>query len=211
MNKPAAIEVFLAAGIPCPEGKVVHRAALSAATPLDPPFVIKPVNEGSSVGVRIVHPGDNLPPLDDPDAWDYGDEVLVERFIPGREIQVAVMGDSALGAIEIRPKNEFYDYEAKYTEGKAEHLMPAPLPEPSYEEALEFALLAHRSLGCRGVTRADLRYDDTETSPGRFYMLEINTQPGMTPLSLVPEIAAHVGIGFGELVSWMVEEARCDA
>ena len=210
MHKPAAIEIFLAAGLPCPEGAVMTRAALGEAPPFEPPFVIKPLNEGSGVGVRIIHAGDNLAMLTD-DEWSFGEDVLVERYIPGREIQVAVMGDSVLGAIEIRPRNEFYDYEAKYTDGKAEHLMPAPIPESAYRQALDYALRAHRSLGCRGVTRADLRYDDTERSPGEFYLLEINTQPGMTPLSLVPEIAAHAGIGFGELVSWMVEDARCDA
>ena len=141
--------------------------------------------------------------------WAFGDEVLVERYIPGREICVAVMGDNALGAIEIRPKDGFYDYEAKYTGGKAEHLMPAPLTETAYAEALEMAHTAHSTLGCRGVTRADLRFDDTGDGPGHFYILEINTQPGMTPLSLVPEIAAHAGIDFGELVSWMVEDATC--
>ena len=210
MHKPAAIQVFLAAGLPCPDGKVVSWAALGKGLPFEPPFVIKPLNEGSSVGVRIIHAGDNLAMLTDED-WSFGEDVLVERYIPGREIQVAVMGDEALGAIEIRPRTEFYDYEAKYTDGRAEHLMPAPIPESAYRQALDYALRAHRSLDCRGVTRADLRYDDTTRSPGEFYLLEINTQPGMTPLSLVPEIAAHAGIGFGELVSWMVEDARCDA
>ena len=210
MHKPAAIQVFLAAGLPCPDGKVVSWAALGEGLPFEPPFVVKPLNEGSSVGVRIIHAGDNLAMLTDED-WSFGEDVLVERYIPGREIQVAVMGDEALGAIEIRPRTEFYDYEAKYTDGRAEHFMPAPIPESAYRQALDYALRAHRSLDCRGVTRADLRYDDTTRSPGEFYLLEINTQPGMTPLSLVPEIAAHAGIGFGELVSWMVEDARCDA
>jgi D-alanine-D-alanine ligase len=135
--------------------------------------------------------------------------VLVERYIPGREIQVAVMGDKALGAIEIRPKGSFYDYEAKYTAGKADHLMPAPLPPKAYDEALAVALAAHRTLGCRGVTRTDLRYDDTKGGTGKFYVLEVNTQPGMTPLSLVPEIAGHLGITFDQLVAMIVEDASC--
>jgi D-alanine-D-alanine ligase len=171
------------------------------------PYVVKPTNEGSSVGVRIVRPGDNSP--FDAESWPFGDEVLVERYIAGREIQVAVMGDRAVGAIEIRPKGRFYDYETKYTEGKAEHLMPAPLPSGDYQEALRLSLLAHQALGCRGVTRADLRYDDTGRGEPQFYMLEINTQPGMTPLSLVPEIAAHAGMSFRELVRWIVEDAGC--
>lgn len=209
MNKPMAKQRFQQAGIRCPEGVVLRREELKRGAPMDPPFVIKPTNEGSSVGVRIVHKGDNRPLWLDGD-WPYGEDVLVERYIPGREITVAVMGERALGATEIRPKQGFYDYTAKYTEGKAEHLVPAPIHRRAYEEVLELALLAHRTLGCRGVTRADLRYDDTEGEPGRFYMLEVNTQPGMTPLSLVPEIAAYAGIGFTELVTWMVEEARCD-
>jgi D-alanine-D-alanine ligase len=136
---------------------------------------------------------------------------MVERFIPGREITVAVMGDRPLAVTELRPRSGFYDYEAKYTDGKTEHLIPAPLPKGAYDEAMDIALRAHRALDCRGVSRADLRYDDTEGGRGRFYLLEVNTQPGMTPLSLVPEQAAHVGISFAELCRWMVENARCEA
>ena len=208
MHKPSAKELFRDAGIPLAEGKVVSRAAFLAGDAFEAPFVVKPINEGSSVGVHIVMPGDNARPFAEAD-WPFGDEVLVERYIAGREIQVAVMGDKAVGAIEIRPKGRFYDYETNYTEGKAEHLMPAPLPPEDYEEALRLSLVAHRSLGCRGVTRADLRYDDTRPGKPQFYMLEINTQPGMTPLSLVPEIAAHAGMSFGELVRWIVEDAGC--
>ncbi len=151
--------------------------------------MVKPINEGSSVGVIIVFDESDLTPLKSPD-WKWGDEVLIERYIPGRDIQVAVMGGEALGAIEIRPNGRFYDYESKYTAGKAIHIMPAPIHSNAYEEALNMAILAHRSLGCRGVTRADLRYDDSEGEPGKLYILEINTQPGLTPFSLVPEIAA---------------------
>jgi D-alanine-D-alanine ligase len=209
MNKPAAKRLFADAGLPCVEGRVLGREAVLGGEAGEPPYVIKPLNEGSSVGVRLIFSGDNLAPLNGDD-WSYGEEVLVERYIPGREIQVAVMGERALGAIEIRPRGRFYDYEAKYTDGKAEHRMPAPIHPDAYARVLDIALQAHRTLGCRGVSRADLRYDDTAGEPGRFYLLEINTQPGMTPLSLVPEIAADVGIGFGELVSWMVENAACD-
>ena len=209
MDKPAARQLFQAAGIPCAEGQVVHRDDVLAGHIIDPPYVIKPLREGSSVGVHIVLEADNFHPAEAL-TWRYGERVLVERYIPGREIQVAVTGERALGAIEIRPRGRFYDYDAKYTEGLAEHLMPAPLPPESYQEALRLALLAHRVLGCRGVTRSDLRYDDTQGEPGQFHMLEINTQPGMTPLSLVPEIAAHQGMGFEELVSWMLEDAGCE-
>ena len=207
MDKPMAKRLFADAGLTCPEGRVLHRSAVVAGHAGEPPYVIKPLNEGSSVGVHIVFEGDNALPLNGD--WPFGEQVLVERYIPGREIQVAVMGDRALGAIEIRPTGRFYDYEAKYTDGKAVHLMPAPIHADSYREALDIALKAHQTLGCRGVTRADLRYDDTAGEPGEFYLLEINTQPGMTPLSLVPEIAADVGISFADLVCWMVEDATC--
>lgn len=207
MDKPMARKIFAASDIPVAEGKVVTRAMMAAGEPMARPYVMKPINEGSSVGVRIVFEGENdIPSADN---WSFGAAVLVERYIPGREIQVAVMGDRALGAIEIRPKGRFYDYEAKYTDGKAQHLMPAPLPPDIYDEALDLALRAHQVLGCRGVSRADLRYDDTQGGRGRFIMLEVNTQPGMTPLSLVPEIAAHCGISYVELVSWLVEDASC--
>lgn len=209
MNKPAALRLFADAGLPCPEGRVMQREEVLAGAAGEPPYVIKPLNEGSSVGVHLIFSGDNLIPIDG-DNWPFGEQVLVERYIPGREIQVAVMGDRALGAIEIRPRGRFYDYEAKYTDGKAEHFMPAPIHPDAYAEALDIALRAHQSLGCRGVSRADLRYDDTQGEPGRLYLLEINTQPGMTPLSLVPEIAADVGIPFGDLVAWIVENAACD-
>ncbi|MCW5750668.1 MAG: D-alanine--D-alanine ligase [Alphaproteobacteria bacterium] len=208
MHKPTAKRLFRDAGIPVAEGRTMTRREVMTGALPPKPYVIKPINEGSSVGVRIVLESDNFTPSDDMH-WSYGEEVLVERYIPGREIQVAVMGERALGAIEIRPLGRFYDYEAKYTDGKARHLMPAPIEPQAYEEALRLSLLAHRTLGCRGVSRADLRYDDTAGEPGRFCMLEINTQPGMTPLSLVPEIAAHHGIGFAELVRWMVEDASC--
>ena len=208
MDKPVARRLFRDAGLNVAEGLVLSRDEVLAGDFMVPPYVIKPINEGSSVGVRIVHGGDNAPVFEK-DAWPFGDQVLIERYIPGHEIQVAVMGDRALGAIEIRPKGEFYDYEAKYTAGKADHLMPAPLAAGPYEEALHVALTAHQTLGCRGVTRTDLRYDDTKDGPGTFYVLEVNTQPGMTPLSLVPEIAGHLGISFDQLVAMIVEDASC--
>ncbi len=209
MNKAMAKQLFAAVGLPIAEGIVVDRAALEAPAPLDPPFVVKPVAEGSSVGVRIVQLGDNQTLLREAD-FRHGDQVLVERFVPGRELTVAVMGDRPLGVTEIRPRKGFYDYRAKYTEGVADHVVPAQIHPHAYDEALRIATDAHRTLGCRGVSRADLRYDDTRGEPGRLVLLEVNTQPGMTPLSLVPEQAKYAGIDFPALVAWMVEEARCD-
>ena len=208
MDKPMAKAVFARAGLPLAEGIVVPRESLGVADPLPAPFVVKPTNEGSSVGVRIVRPNDNSWP-EEARGWAFA-EALVERFIPGREITVAVMGDRALGVCEIRPRGTFYDYTAKYAEGGSEHLVPAPIHPAAYEQALAIGLGAHRALGCRGVSRSDLRYDDTAGEPGKLYLLEINTQPGMTPTSLVPDVARHAGIDFGELVHWMVENAACD-
>jgi D-alanine-D-alanine ligase len=208
MDKPMAKAVFAKAGLPLAEGKVVRREELGVADPIAPPFVVKPTNEGSSVGVRIVRPNDNSW-REEARHWAFA-EALVERFVPGREITAAVMGDRPLGVCEIRARGTFYDYTAKYAAGGSDHLVPAPIHRRAYEEALEIALGAHRALGCRGVSRADLRYDDTAGEPGKLYLLEVNTQPGMTPTSLVPDIARNAGISFAELVRWMVENARCD-
>lgn len=209
MDKPIAKRMFKDAGIRCAEHVIAHRDEVLAGDVMPRPYVIKPLNEGSSVGVHIVLDDGDVPALDT-DSWNFGEQVMVERYIAGREITVAVMGEQALGVTEIRPASGFYDYDAKYTAGRAEHVVPAPLPPSVYEEALAQALRAHRTLGCRGVTRADMRYDDTEGEPGLVYLLEINTQPGMTPMSLVPELAAHADIGFPDLVSWMVENATCN-
>ncbi len=210
MNKPMAKRLFAAAGIPCAEGMVVRRAAMLAGDPMKRPYVVKPIAEGSSVGVRIVRPGDNALPFE-PHDWPFGEEVLVERYIAGRELTVSVMGDRALAVTELRPLQGFYDYTAKYTAGKTTHLVPAPIPDAITGRCLDYALRAHRALGCRGVSRADFRYDESEGKDTGLYLLEINTQPGMTPLSLVPEQAAHLGISFPELVRWMVERASCDS
>jgi len=208
MNKVRTKEICGAVGIPLAEHKVVRRKVAFAGDAMARPYVIKPIAEGSSIGVRIVREGDNLPPDED---WRYGEQVLVERYVAGRELTVAVMGDRPLTVTEIRPRTGFYDYVNKYTEGKADHLLPAPVPKPIFDQAMDVALRAHQTLGCRGVSRSDFRYDDTGAPPGRLIFLEINTQPGMTPLSLVPEQAAHLGISFKDLVAWMVEEARCDS
>lgn len=210
MDKPMAKRLFTAAGIPCTRHVIAQRDEIFAGDVMERPYVIKPLNEGSSVGVRIVSETGGSAPLG-ADDWPFGEQVMVERYIPGREITVAVMGDRALAVTELRPKQGFYDYDAKYTDGMTDHLIPAPIPEAQYEAALGHALAAHRALGCRGVSRADFRYDDTAGEPGALCLLEINTQPGLTPLSLVPEQAAHVGIDFGEMVVWMVENASCDS
>lgn len=207
MDKVAARRAFAAAGLRVAEGKVVPTCELSRGDPFNRPYVIKPVNEGSSVGVSIMQPGDNTPYQS---IGDIG-HVLVERYVAGRELTVAVMGDEALAVTELKPTTGFYDYEAKYTEGRAVHVCPAELPAGIYREAMRTALAAHRLLGCRGVSRADLRYDDTGGhDPSKLYLLEVNTQPGMTPLSLVPEQAAYRKISFTALVTWMVEQAGCD-
>lgn len=208
MDKARSKEVFKGAGLKCPDGHLLRIDDLPDGILFDPPYVIKPNNEGSSVGVRIVLPGDNRPVTDE---WEFGEYALVEPYIPGRELTVAVLGDHALGVTELRPNQGFYDYEAKYTDGKTVHLCPAPIPDSISQQAMETALIAHKALGCRGVTRSDFRYDDTQRSPGDLLLLELNTQPGMTPLSLVPEQAKHAGLSFEELVSWLVENATCDA
>ncbi len=209
MDKHVAKTLFAAAGIPVPEGKLLTREAWLAADPMPRPYVIKPYNEGSSVGVHILLEGSNSRPLS-ADEWPFGDLVMVERYIPGRELTVAVMGERALGVLEITSNHIFYDYEAKYAPEGSRHILPAPVPPAIYEEAGRLAVLAHQALGCRGVSRADFRYDETDAKTP-LYLLEVNTQPGMTATSLVPDIAAYAGLSFPELVAWMVENARCDA
>jgi D-alanine-D-alanine ligase len=208
MQKDVAKPLLAAAGIPVPPGTVVSRFAAATAHVLPPPYVIKPLAEGSSVGVFIVQKDHAHPPqeLNRPD-WAYGERVMVETYIPGKELTCAVMGDQPLGVIEIVPAVKFYDYEAKYAPGGSKHLLPAPVLPIVYQEACRLALAAHLALGCRGVTRADFRYDDGLEGTKGLVCLEVNTQPGMTQTSLVPELAQHAGITFEELVRWMVEDA----
>jgi D-alanine-D-alanine ligase len=209
MDKPMAKRVFASAGLRCPEGVDTTLAAVLAEPPLDPPFVVKPAAEGSSVGVAIVR-GPDLRPLTERNDLDPSQRVLVERFIPGRELTCGVLDGEPLAVTEIRPREGFYDYRAKYTAGFADHLVPAPIPPSLAERVMEWSRLAHEALGCRGVSRADFRYDPDEGEERGLYLLEVNTQPGMTPLSLVPEQAAHRGIAFADLVARLVEAARCD-
>lgn len=207
MDKEAAKATFAAAGLPVARSRVVSPEELEAEDPLPRPYVVKPVNEGSSVGVEILRDGDNRR-AEIARRWRFDRRIMAEAYIPGRELTVAVMGDRPLEVTEIATGNIFYDYEAKYADGGSRHTLPAPVHPSVREEAMAIALRAHQALGCRGVSRADLRYDDTAGEPGRLYLLEVNTQPGMTRTSLVPEQAAHVGIPFPDLCAWMVREAR---
>jgi len=208
MDKAAAKAMFAAAGLPVPPGRVVTLAELAASDPLPLPYVVKPLNEGSSVGVEIMRAGDNRRAAVVA-GWRFGPYAMVEEFIPGRELTVGVLGDRALVVTEIAPRSGFYDYEAKYADGGSSHLVPAPVHPQTYARTLDLALAAHRALGCRGATRADFRYDDTAGEPGRLVLLEVNTQPGLTPTSLLPEQAAHLGMNFAQLCAWMVENAAC--
>ncbi|AZO12216.1 MULTISPECIES: D-alanine--D-alanine ligase [unclassified Mesorhizobium] len=211
MNKQQAKKIAKAAGIPVAESKVTSRFAIRSKHPMRPPYVVKPVNEGSSFGVVIVHEGQSHPPqvIGSPE-WKYGETVMVERYIHGRELTCAVMGDVALGVCEIIPTgHSFYDYDSKYVAGGSKHETPAKISPNIYQKIQTLALKAHLAIGCRGVSRSDFRYDDRHSENGEVVWLEINTQPGMTPTSLVPEIAAHAGHSFGDLLSWMVEDASC--
>ncbi len=209
IQKDKAKIVAAAAGIPVAKGVVLSRFEAAKRHALPPPYVLKPVNEGSSVGVIIVTKERTHPPqeLTRPD-WPCGDVMLAEEFVAGRELTCAVMGDRALGVTEIKAATgEFYDYDAKYAKGGSFHVCPAQISPNIYQRIQQLALTAHQSIGCRGVSRSDFRYDDeTDT----LVWLEVNTQPGMTETSLAPELAAHAGISFGELVRWMVEDASCD-
>lgn len=211
MNKEQAKKVAKTVGIPVAESKVINRFTIKSDHPMRPPYVVKPVNEGSSFGVVIVKEDQSHPPqlISSPE-WNYGEEVMVERYIHGRELTCAVMGDVALGVCEIVPTgHSFYDYDSKYVPGGSKHEVPAKISLNIYQKIQTLALKAHQAIGCRGVSRSDFRYDDRHSENGEVVWLEINTQPGMTPTSLVPEIAAQAGHSFGELLSWMVEDASC--
>lgn len=208
MQKDMAKAVFGAAGVPVPEGLVADRLEAAKSHLLPPPYVIKPIAEGSSVGVFVVTPEHAHPPQElTREDWSYGERVIVEKYIAGKELTCAVMGEEALGVIEIVPTVRFYDYEAKYAPGGSKHVHPAPVSPFVYQQVRELALGAHKALGCRGVSRADFRFDDRLGGTEGLVCLEVNTQPGMTETSLVPELAGHAGIPFDELVRWMVEDA----
>jgi D-alanine-D-alanine ligase len=204
MDKAAAKAVFAHAGLPVAPHRIIDIDELADHDPLPPPYVVKPVNEGSSVGVSLVFPGSNRN-AQIVREWKFG-PAMVEQYIPGRELTVAVLEDRALAVTEILPAEKFYDYHAKYAQGGSRHVVPAELSPEITHRAMDIALAAHRALGCRGATRSDLRYDE-ET--GRLVLLEVNTQPGMTPTSLLPEQAGYIGMGFAALCAWMVERAAC--
>lgn len=211
MQKDVAKDLFRAAGVPVPDGLVASRFDVAKEHLLPPPYVVKPIAEGSSVGVFVVTEQHVHPPQElTRDDWDYGERVIVEKYIAGKELTCAIMGEQALGVIEIVPMVRFYDYEAKYAPGGSKHILPAPVSSFVYQQVRELSLGAHRALGCRGVSRSDFRYDDRIEGTGGLVCLEVNTQPGMTETSLVPELAAHAGISFDELVRWMVEDASLD-
>jgi D-alanine-D-alanine ligase len=212
MKKDVAKVVMAAAGVPVPKGRVVHRLEAAKAHVLPTPYVLKPISEGSSFGVFIVREDQAYPPQElMREDWAHGDLMLAEQFVAGRELTCAVMGDRALDVIEILAADGgWYDYHAKYAKGGSKHILPANLKENIYQEVQHLAIEAHRALGCRGVSRADFRYDDRPDGAGELVVLEVNTQPGMTETSLVPEMAAYAGYSFGELVKWMVEDAASD-
>jgi len=210
MHKQRTKDIYKAAGLPVVKSIVVDRREAASRHLMEPPYVVKPVNEGSSVGVFIIRKGDNRPPEAlGSEEWNLSSEMMVEEYVPGRELTVAVMGGKALGVTEITTGLEFYDYEAKYSEGGSKHVLPAKIPDAITKEAMRLAEAAHAALGCRGVSRTDLRFDDTGSKP-RLILLETNTQPGMTPTSLVPEQAAYAGMSYAKLCRWIVEDASCD-
>ncbi len=205
MDKAKAKAVLAAAGVVVPGGGLFNRFEAARDHVMPPPYVVKPNAEGSSVGVFLVFEGANSPPQEIvAPSWTFGEEVMIEPYIAGRELAVGVMNGKAMSVTDIIPRTGFYDYEAKYGEGGSTHVVPADMPHHAFEKAMRMSELAHAALGCRGVTRSDLRYDDVNDV---LVLLEVNTQPGMTPTSLVPEQAAHTGVGFDQLVLWITEDA----
>ncbi|KQO80305.1 D-alanine--D-alanine ligase [Rhizobium sp. Leaf262] len=211
MNKSQAKKVAAAAGIPVAVEKILNRFEIGNEHPLAPPYVVKPVSEGSSFGVVMVKEDQSHPPqILGSSEWRYGDTVMVERYIHGREFTCGVMNGEAMDVTEVIPMGHaFYDYDAKYVKGGSKHVIPAEISPKIYQKIQSLAVMAHQVIGCRGVSRSDFRYDDRFSEEGELIWLEINTQPGMTPTSLVPEMAAYAGRSFGEFVRWMVEDASC--
>ena len=211
MHKERAKTVMAAAGVPVARGKVVTRAEAAKEHALEPPYVLKPVDGGSSVGVLIVNEDHVHPPQElHSSEWRHGELLLAEKFVAGRELTCAVLNGEPLDVIEILPSDGWYDFEAKYAKGGSKHVLPAEISSFVYQQVRKLTVAAHHALGCRGVSRADFRFDDRPNGTGELVCLEVNTQPGMTETSLVPELAAYAGMGFGELVTWLVEDASLD-
>lgn len=211
MHKLMAKAVLEDAGVPMAESRAVTREEAARSHPMDPPYVVKPVAEGSSFGVVIVPEGANGPSRDLLSSdWAYGDDLMAERFIPGRELTCCMIGSEPTAVLEIQSPGRFYDFDAKYSPGGSIHVVPAELSSFVYQNVRMLTERAHRALGCRGVSRVDFRFDERPDGSGELICLEVNTQPGLTPTSLVPEMAAHAGMDFGSLVAWMVEDASCD-
>lgn len=205
MNKMFSGAIFRDHQIKCPKRKIIHRNQNLTTDPMPRPYVIKPIDEGSSIGVLVIFAEDDFDFSQY--QWEYGDQIIVEKYIPGQEIQVAVLGDKAIGAVEVRPlKRRFYDYDSKYKENMTQHIMPAEVSKDAYETVLKIAARAHKIIGCKSVSRVDFRYDKSEGAEG-FYILEVNTHPGMTPLSLVPEICAYYSISYNQLVNQIIQDA----
>lgn len=205
MDKAKAKAVLAAAGVTVPGGGLFNRFEAAADHVMAPPYVVKPNSQGSSVGVFLVFEGANRPPQElVAPSWTFGEEVMIEPYIRGKELACGVMAGKAMTVTDIVPRTGFYDYEAKYGEGGSDHVIPAQIPAHVFEKAMELSERAHAALGCRGVTRSDLRYDDINDI---LVLLEVNTQPGMTPTSLVPEQAAKLGVDFDQLVLWITEDA----
>ena len=211
MDKERAKTVARRAGVPVAEAKLMSRLEAAPKHAMKPPYVIKPVNEGSSFGVLIVGEDLSTPPQELYSSdWPYGETVMVERFVHGRELTCAVMGDVALGVTEIvSADGGWYDYDAKYSDGGSKHVLPAEILPNVYQKIQTLSLKAHQAIGCRGVSRSDFRFDDRVNGTGELIWLEVNTQPGMTPTSLLPELAQHAGHSFGEFLRWIVEDASC--
>ena len=212
MHKEKSKAIFAAAGIPVAESKLVELDIVAAQHPMAPPYVVKPVAEGSSVGVHIVLSSANGPAAMVLEQRDlFGTHAMVERYIPGRELTCAVIGDVAMGVIDIVSKNSsWYDYTSKYAPGGSQHILPAEIPNDIYRKCQQYSIMAHQAMGCRGVSRTDFRFNDTPGGENQLILLELNTQPGMTGTSLVPELAAHAGHSFEDLVTWMVNDASLD-
>jgi len=211
MHKEKSKAIFRAADIPVADSKLVELEIAASQHTMALPYVVKPVAEGSSVGVHIVTQASNGPPaIILEQRGVFGSHAMVEKFIPGRELTCAVMGDVALGVIDIVSKGSFYDYSSKYAPGGSEHIFPADVPLDIYRRCQQLSLAAHKALGCRGVSRSDFRYNDAIGADPDLVLLELNTQPGMTGTSLVPELAAHAGHSYEDLVTWMVNDASVD-